>query len=66
MNEPLKGTFFGLASAYNSKWIEDTLFVVQPVSNGPFRESRHFAGDRIIAVNDSGRSFGEDEHEDIS
>lgn len=33
--------------------IEDTLLVVQPVSNGPSEKVGILAGDRIIAVNDS-------------
>ena len=33
--------------------IEDTLLVVQPVSNGPSEKIGILAGDRIIAVNDS-------------
>ena len=33
--------------------IEDTLLVVQPVSNGPSEKVGILAGDRIVAVNDS-------------
>lgn len=33
MNEPLKGNFEGIGIQF--QMIEDTLFVVQPVSNGP-------------------------------
>jgi carboxyl-terminal processing protease len=33
--------------------VEDTLFVIQPVSNGPSERAGILAGDRIIAVNDT-------------
>lgn len=51
MNEPLKGNFEGIGIQF--QMIEDTLFVVQPVSNGPSEKVGILAGDRIIAVNDS-------------
>lgn len=51
MNEPLQGNFEGIGVQF--QMIEDTLFVVQPVSNGPSEKAGILAGDRIIAVNDS-------------
>ena len=39
MNEPLQGNFEGIGVQF--QMIEDTLLVVQPVSNGPLRESGH-------------------------
>lgn len=51
MNEPLQGNFEGIGVQF--QMIEDTLLVVQPVSNGPSEKAGILAGDRIIAVNDS-------------
>lgn len=51
MNEPLKGNFEGIGVQFNM--VEDTLFVIQPVSNGPSEKVGILAGDRIISVNDS-------------
>ena len=51
MNEPLQGNFEGIGVQF--QMIEDTLLVVQPVSNGPSEKIGILAGDRIIAVNDS-------------
>lgn len=51
MNEPLIGNFEGIGVQFNM--IEDTLFVIQPVSNGPSEKIGILAGDRIIAVNDT-------------
>lgn len=51
MNEPLKGNFEGIGVQF--QMIEDTLLVVQPVSNGPSEKVGILAGDRIVAVNDS-------------
>lgn len=51
MNEPLQGNFEGIGVQFQI--IEDTLLVVQPVSNGPSEKIGILAGDRIIAVNDS-------------
>ncbi len=50
MNEPLQGNFEGIGIQF--QMIEDTLLVVQPVSNGPSEKIGILAGDRIIAVND--------------
>ncbi|WP_300702458.1 S41 family peptidase [Bacteroides sp.] len=51
MNEPLQGNFEGIGVQF--QMIEDTLLVIQPVSNGPSEKVGILAGDRIIAVNDS-------------
>ena len=51
MNEPLVGNFEGIGVQFNM--IEDTLFVIQPVSNGPSEKVGIVAGDRIVAVNDT-------------
>ncbi|KAA6316196.1 S41 family peptidase, partial [termite gut metagenome] len=51
MNEPLTGNFDGIGIQFNM--VEDTLFVIQPVSNGPSERVGILAGDRIIAVNDT-------------
>ncbi|NDV57625.1 S41 family peptidase [Bacteroides sp. 519] len=51
MNEPLQGNFEGIGVQFNM--VEDTLLVIQPVSNGPSEKVGILAGDRIIAVNDT-------------
>lgn len=51
MNEPLQGNFEGIGVQF--QMIEDTLFIVQPVSDGPSEKVGILAGDRIIAVNDT-------------
>ncbi|NDV64189.1 S41 family peptidase [Bacteroides sp. 224] len=51
MNEPLAGNFEGIGVQFNI--LEDTLFVIQPVSNGPSEKAGILAGDRIVAVNDT-------------
>ena len=51
MNEPLQGNFEGIGVQF--QMVEDTLLVVQPVSNGPSEKAGILAGDRIVAVNDS-------------
>lgn len=51
MNEPLQGNFEGIGVQF--QMIEDTLLIVQPVSNGPSEKTGILAGDRIIAVNDT-------------
>lgn len=51
MNEPLKGNFEGIGIQF--QMIDDTLLVVQPVSNGPSEKVGILAGDRITAVNDT-------------
>lgn len=51
LNEPLNGGFDGIGVQFNI--IEDTLLVIQPVSNGPSEKVGIVAGDRIISVNDT-------------
>ena len=51
MNEPLQGNFEGIGVQFNM--VEDTLFIIQPVSGGPAEKVGILAGDRIITVNDS-------------
>lgn len=50
-NESLQGNFDGIGIQFNM--IEDTLFVVQPLPNGPSEKVGILAGDRIITVNDT-------------
>ncbi|MDE7412402.1 MAG: S41 family peptidase [Muribaculaceae bacterium] len=51
LNEPLAGNFSGIGITFNMN--KDTLYVIQTVSGGPSERVGIFAGDRIIAVNDS-------------
>ena len=51
MNEPLQGNFEGIGVQFNM--IEDTLVVIQPVTNGPSEKVGIVAGDRIVSVNDT-------------
>ena len=51
MNEPLQGSFEGIGVQFNV--VQDTLLVIQPVSNGPSERVGILAGDRIVTVNDS-------------
>jgi carboxyl-terminal processing protease len=51
MNEPLQGNFEGIGVQF--QMMEDTLLVIQPVSNGPSERVGILAGDRITAVNDT-------------
>ena len=51
LNEPLNGNFEGIGVQFNM--IEDTLLVIQPVTNGPSEKVGIIAGDRIVSVNDS-------------
>ncbi len=51
LTEPLEGNFEGIGVQYNM--VEDTLVVVQPVSDGPSERVGIIAGDRIITVNDT-------------
>ena len=50
-NEPLQGNFEGIGVQFNM--VEDTLLVVQTVSNGPSERVGILAGDRIVSVNDT-------------
>ena len=51
LNEPLNGNFEGIGVQFNM--MEDTLLVIQPVSNGPSERVGIIAGDRIVSVNDT-------------
>ncbi len=51
LNEPLQGNFEGIGVQFNM--VDDTLFVVQPVSGGPSEKVGILAGDRIVIVNDT-------------
>ena len=51
MNEPLNGNFEGIGVQFNM--VDDTLMVIQPVTNGPSEKVGIIAGDRIVSVNDS-------------
>ncbi len=51
MNEPLQGNFEGIGVQFNM--VDDTLMVIQPVTNGPSEKAGVLAGDRIVSVNDT-------------
>ena len=51
MNEPLQGNFEGIGVQFNM--VDDTLMVIQPVTNGPSEKVGIIAGDRIVSVNDT-------------
>lgn len=51
LNESLQGSFDGIGVQFNM--IQDTLLVIQPVSNGPSEKVGILAGDRIVSVNDT-------------
>ena len=51
MNEPLNGNFEGIGVQFNM--IDDTLMVIQPVTNGPSEKVGIIAGDRIVSDNDT-------------
>ena len=50
-NETLMGSFEGIGVQFNM--IEDTLFIVQPIPDGPSEKVGIMAGDRIVTVNDT-------------
>ena len=50
-NEPLQGNFEGIGVQFNI--VEDTLLVIQPVTDGPSERVGIIAGDRIVSVNDT-------------
>ena len=50
-NEPLQGNFEGIGVQFNM--VEDTLLVIQPVTDGPSERAGIMAGDRIVKVNDT-------------
>lgn len=51
LTEPLQGNFEGIGVQFNV--VEDTLMVIQPVTNGPSEKVGIMAGDRIVSVNDT-------------
>lgn len=50
-NETLMGSFEGIGVQFNM--VEDTLFIVQPIPDGPSEKVGIMAGDRIVTVNDT-------------
>lgn len=50
-NESLQGNFEGIGVQFNM--VEDTLLVIQPVTDGPSERVGILAGDRIVKVNDT-------------
>ncbi|MCQ2110883.1 MAG: S41 family peptidase [Bacteroidaceae bacterium] len=50
-NESLNGNFDGIGIQFNM--VQDTLYVVQPVVDGPSEKVGIIAGDRIVTVNDT-------------
>ena len=51
MTESLEGSFEGIGVQFNM--MEDTLLVIQTISNGPSEKVGIIPGDRIVAVNDT-------------
>lgn len=51
MNEPLQGNFEGVGVQFNI--LEDTLIVIQTISDGPSEKVGVIAGDRFVSVNDT-------------
>lgn len=51
LTENLNGSFEGIGVQYNMN--DDTLVVIQPVTNGPSEKVGIIAGDKIVTVNDS-------------
>lgn len=51
LNEPLAGNFEGIGVQFNM--VDDTLLVIQPVTDGPSEKVGIVAGDRIVTVNDT-------------
>ena len=50
-SEPLVGNFSGIGVSFNMT--DDTVAIIQPITNGPSEMVGIIAGDRIIRVNDS-------------
>src|SRR3712207_5803488 len=51
LTEPLQGSFEGIGVQFNMA--QDTLLVIQTISNGPSEKVGIVAGDRIVSVNDT-------------
>ncbi len=49
MNEPLQGNFEGIGIQFNI--LDDTIYVISPVSGGPSEKVGLKAGDRIVRIN---------------
>jgi len=54
MNEPLQGNFEGIGISFNI--LDDTIFVISPISGGPSERVGIQAGDRIVKVD--GKNVG--------
>jgi carboxyl-terminal processing protease len=50
MNEPLQGNFEGIGISFNI--LEDTIFVISPISGGPSEKVGILSGDRIVKVDE--------------
>ncbi len=48
MNEPLQGNFEGIGVSFNI--LNDTVYIISPISGGPSEKVGIMAGDRIIKV----------------
>ncbi|OFY57610.1 MAG: peptidase S41 [Bacteroidetes bacterium RBG_13_46_8] len=48
MNEPLQGNFEGIGISFNI--LDDTIFVISPISGGPSEKVGILSGDRIVMV----------------
>jgi carboxyl-terminal processing protease len=50
MNEPLQGNFEGIGISFNI--LDDTIFVISPISGGPSEKVGILSGDRIVKVDE--------------
>ncbi len=51
LTEPLEGSFEGIGVQFNI--VQDTLLVIQTITNGPSEKVGILPGDRIVSVNDT-------------
>jgi carboxyl-terminal processing protease len=49
MNEPLRGNFEGIGVQFNL--MDDTIYIISPISGGPSERVGIMAGDRIVKIN---------------
>ncbi len=63
LTEPLEGSFEGIGVQFNMA--QDTLLVLQTITNGPSEKVGILAGDRIVAVNDTAIAGVKMSREDI-
>lgn len=63
LTEPLQGEFEGIGVQFNM--IEDTLIVIQTITNGPSEKVGILSGDRIIAANDTAIAGVKMDREDV-